>query len=205
MSATAAVDYNAMDDDAFRAEARAFFESEYPENLRFLPRRLTWAESKPWWMALSKKGWLAPNWPVEHGGTGWTPMQHYIFAAEMAAASAISAVAVSNSPASRCTPAPKASQAGVNDLSLNGMSARQRAMSAPRMNVGKARKAPKWKVSPRVMPSGWSPAAAMAMAIRCGSGAKAGWARRRWKPWRGPMLSAPWNSIAARRCGRSKV
>ena len=40
MSATAAVDYNAMDDDAFRAEARAFFESEYPENLRFLPRRL---------------------------------------------------------------------------------------------------------------------------------------------------------------------
>ena len=79
MSATAAVDYNAMDDDAFRAEARAFFESEYPENLRFLPRRLTWAESKPWWMALSKKGWLAPNWPVEHGGMGLEPGKLIIY------------------------------------------------------------------------------------------------------------------------------
>ena len=68
-----------MDDDAFRAEARAFFESEYPENLRFLPRRLTWAESKPWWMALSKKGWLAPNWPVEHGGMGLEPGKLIIY------------------------------------------------------------------------------------------------------------------------------
>lgn len=82
MSATATatkVDYNAMDDEAFRKEARAFFESEYPEKLRFLPRRLTWEESKPWWLALSKKGWLAPNWPVEHGGMGLEPGKLIIY------------------------------------------------------------------------------------------------------------------------------
>ncbi len=79
-AATAAkVDYNAMDDEAFRREARAFFENEYPENLRFLPRRLSWVESKPWWLSLSKKGWLAPNWPVEHGGMGLEPGKLIIY------------------------------------------------------------------------------------------------------------------------------
>ena len=46
----AAVDYNAMEDEAFRQEARAFFEKDYPAELRFMPRRLTWDESKPWWL-----------------------------------------------------------------------------------------------------------------------------------------------------------
>ena len=53
---SAAIDFNAMDDEAFRAEARSFFESEYPAELRFMAGRLSWAESKPWWMKLSKKG-----------------------------------------------------------------------------------------------------------------------------------------------------
>ena len=25
-----------------------------------------------WHRILHKKGWVAPRWPVEHGGTGWT-------------------------------------------------------------------------------------------------------------------------------------
>ena len=83
MSATAQVDYNAnfneMSDEAFRAEAREFFEKEYPQNLRFMPRRLSWDESKPWWMTLSNKGWLAPNWPVEHGGMGLDPAKLIIY------------------------------------------------------------------------------------------------------------------------------
>ncbi len=29
--------------------------------------------------ALDRKGWAVPHWPVEHGGTGWTPVQRYIF------------------------------------------------------------------------------------------------------------------------------
>ena len=31
-----------------------------------------------WHRILHKKGWVAPRWPVEHGGTGWSDMQHYI-------------------------------------------------------------------------------------------------------------------------------
>ena len=29
--------------------------------------------------ALAAKGWLCVNWPVEHGGPGWTTNQKYIF------------------------------------------------------------------------------------------------------------------------------
>ena len=80
MSATAQqVDCNAMSDEAFRVEAREFFEKDYPEHLRFMPRRLTWDESKDWWVKLWKKGWLAPNWPVEHGGMGLDPGKLIIY------------------------------------------------------------------------------------------------------------------------------
>lgn len=72
-------DWNAMTDDAFRMELRTFFENEYPDHLRFLPRRMTWAESKDWWVKLSKKGWLAPNWPREHGGMGLDPGKLIIY------------------------------------------------------------------------------------------------------------------------------
>jgi alkylation response protein AidB-like acyl-CoA dehydrogenase len=34
------------------------------------------------------KGWLVVDWPVEHGGPGFTPSQRYIFGMEMAAAGA---------------------------------------------------------------------------------------------------------------------
>ena len=71
--------WNAMSDDAFRAEARAFFENDYPDNLRFMPRRLSWVESKDWWLKLSKKGWLAPNWPIEHSGMGLEPGKLIIY------------------------------------------------------------------------------------------------------------------------------
>jgi len=63
-------DWNALTDDQFRAEARAFFESEFPEKFKFLPRRMRWHECRDWYLKLSKKGWLAPNWPREHGGMG---------------------------------------------------------------------------------------------------------------------------------------
>jgi len=32
---------------------------------------------------LHRKGWSVPHWPVEHGGTGWSPVQRYIFDLEM--------------------------------------------------------------------------------------------------------------------------
>ena len=32
-----------------------------------------------WTRVLNKKGWAAPNWPIEHGGTGWNLIQRHIF------------------------------------------------------------------------------------------------------------------------------
>lgn len=35
-----------------------------------------------WQAILVKKGWAVPQWPVEHGGTDWTPSQKYLFSKE---------------------------------------------------------------------------------------------------------------------------
>jgi len=65
---TAAPDYNAMSDEDFRREIRAFFEAEYPQHLRYILHRARWHEMKGWWRKLCEKGWIAPNWPREWGG-----------------------------------------------------------------------------------------------------------------------------------------
>ena len=39
--------------------------------------------------ALHRKGWSVPHWPVEHGGTGWTPVERYIFDLECGKAGAV--------------------------------------------------------------------------------------------------------------------
>jgi hypothetical protein len=72
-------DWNAMSDEAFRAEARAFFENEFPAEFKFLPRRMRWSECRGWYLKLSKKGWIAPNWPREHGGMGLSPSKLLIY------------------------------------------------------------------------------------------------------------------------------
>jgi hypothetical protein len=72
-------DWNALSDEAFRAELRAFFAAHYPKELRFLPRRLRWAECREWYHTLSRKGWIAPNWPREHGGMGLDPGKLIIY------------------------------------------------------------------------------------------------------------------------------
>ncbi|WP_101758038.1 acyl-CoA dehydrogenase family protein [Oceanicoccus sp. KOV_DT_Chl] len=35
-----------------------------------------------WQAILVAKGWAVPQWPVEHGGTDWTPSQKYLFSKE---------------------------------------------------------------------------------------------------------------------------
>lgn len=75
-------DYNQMSDVAFRAEVRGYFEQHYPAQLRFVPRRLRWVEIKGWYLALSAKGWIAPNWPREYGGMGLDPQKMLIFLEE---------------------------------------------------------------------------------------------------------------------------
>jgi alkylation response protein AidB-like acyl-CoA dehydrogenase len=66
------VDYNVMDEGAFRALLRTFIEQECPAHLRFQARRIRWPEIEPWTRKLARKGWLAPAWPVEFGGMGLT-------------------------------------------------------------------------------------------------------------------------------------
>jgi alkylation response protein AidB-like acyl-CoA dehydrogenase len=43
---------------------------------------LTKEQSLLWHRILHKKGWIAPSWPKEYGGPGWTLAQRYIFEQE---------------------------------------------------------------------------------------------------------------------------
>jgi alkylation response protein AidB-like acyl-CoA dehydrogenase len=80
-------------DEAFRDEVRAFLAEALTPQMREAGRRVTSvfndpSHSLPWQAKLHAKGWVAPSWPVEYGGTGWTEMQRYIFASECARAGA---------------------------------------------------------------------------------------------------------------------
>jgi alkylation response protein AidB-like acyl-CoA dehydrogenase len=83
MAASAAVDYNALSDDVFRREVRAFLESRYPQELRFLPRRARVPEMRAWWQTLYQKGWIAPNWPRDLGGMGLDAGKMVIYLEEL--------------------------------------------------------------------------------------------------------------------------
>nr|WP_295469448.1 acyl-CoA dehydrogenase family protein [Mesorhizobium sp.] len=76
-------DMNALRDEEFRAELRAFLHAAYPEHLRYLDRRPTIAEIRPWLDALARKGWLAPHWPREHGGMGLSIGKYLIYYDEL--------------------------------------------------------------------------------------------------------------------------
>ena len=75
-----------VEEQAFQAEVRVFFENEFPAEYRSKVEgniRLSKEEIVNWQKILFKKGWAAPSWPVEHGGTGWTQTQRHIFSTEM--------------------------------------------------------------------------------------------------------------------------
>lgn len=76
-------DWPTLDEAAFRACARDFFDSRLPRELRFIPRRLGWAEIGDWYLTMSREGWLAPTWPARHGGMGLTSAQLIIYFEEM--------------------------------------------------------------------------------------------------------------------------
>lgn len=78
---------------AFQAEARQFFTDTLDDDLR---TQLEGAEASPnlkeamieYQRRLNAKGWMAPGWPVEHGGQDWSMSQHFIFNAERGKAGA---------------------------------------------------------------------------------------------------------------------
>lgn len=70
---------------AFRQEVRDFVQAELPADIRakvFKHQRLDKMDYLRWHRILAKKGWGAPTWPVEFGGTGWNPLQRLIFEIE---------------------------------------------------------------------------------------------------------------------------
>ena len=82
-----------QEDSDFRDEVRAFLHDNLTPELANAGKLTTsvFIEpqfSLPWQRILHARGWAAPAWPVEYGGTGWSEMQRYIFASECARAGA---------------------------------------------------------------------------------------------------------------------
>jgi alkylation response protein AidB-like acyl-CoA dehydrogenase len=78
------MDWNALDDDEFRIQVREFIDTNCPQRLKNHPRRIPgWSTTKEWYLALSKKGWLAPAWPRRYGGMELTPAKILIFTSEV--------------------------------------------------------------------------------------------------------------------------
>ncbi|RBP16464.1 pimeloyl-CoA dehydrogenase large subunit [Roseiarcus fermentans] len=74
------------DELAFRGEVRAFVRDNLPASIReksVAGRRLAKDDYVRWTRILAAKGWSVPHWPVEWGGTGWSPVKQSIFLDEV--------------------------------------------------------------------------------------------------------------------------
>jgi alkylation response protein AidB-like acyl-CoA dehydrogenase len=71
---------------AFRDEVRGWLRANLPADLREKVEsyaHLSKEDLLRWHRILAKKGWVAPAWPKEWGGTGWNVVQRYIFEEEL--------------------------------------------------------------------------------------------------------------------------
>jgi len=71
---------------AFREEVRAFIAERLPADIRRKVQAgdpLVKDDYARWHRILSERGWVAPSWPQQYGGTGWTPVQKHIFEEEI--------------------------------------------------------------------------------------------------------------------------
>jgi alkylation response protein AidB-like acyl-CoA dehydrogenase len=76
---------------AFRDEVRAWLLTNLPRDLREKVenyQHLSKDDLMRWHRLLGEKGWVAPAWPKEWGGTGWNVVQRYIFDEELGFAGA---------------------------------------------------------------------------------------------------------------------
>jgi alkylation response protein AidB-like acyl-CoA dehydrogenase len=73
-------------DEAFRQEVRQFLRKHLPVAMAertycgFTPPLKR--DLQDWNRILFERGWAAPHWPVEYGGTGWSALQQHIFEEE---------------------------------------------------------------------------------------------------------------------------
>lgn len=75
------------EDHAFRQEVRDFIAAEFPAELRAVAdagREFSREQMVSWHKTLSARGWLAPAWPEEYGGTDWPAHWPFILEEEMA-------------------------------------------------------------------------------------------------------------------------
>ena len=71
---------------AFRQEVRDWIPSAMPHEMRQKAEdgaEFEHSEIMDWHKILHQKGWIAPNWPEEVGGTGWDVAQRFIFQDEL--------------------------------------------------------------------------------------------------------------------------
>ncbi len=76
------------DNLVFRDEVRSFLDDHLDQSVSDLVKlghSVPKETQDQWTRTLNLKGWAAPNWPVEVGGTGWTMVQRHIFDVEMKA------------------------------------------------------------------------------------------------------------------------
>ena len=90
------MDTRLSDEDlTFQQEVRQFLSEAWDKEVAATCKnRSTMKEGvEEWQRRLYRKGWMAPHWPVEHGGTDWSVTQKFIYNSERAAAGAPEAVA----------------------------------------------------------------------------------------------------------------
>ncbi len=79
------------EEEAFRAEVRAFLADGLPARLAEKVRtgqHMGKADFEQWHAILNQRGWLANHWPQQYGGPGWSAVQKFIFENECALAHA---------------------------------------------------------------------------------------------------------------------
>ncbi len=77
------------EDLAFRDSVRAFLDQNLPADLQQKVRkhlRLDKDDYVRWHRILARQGWVAPGWPVEFGGPGWSPVERHLWEEECARA-----------------------------------------------------------------------------------------------------------------------
>ena len=81
------MDINFSDaDNQFRQEVKDYLENKYPKHVKEKQNngeQLTKQDMIDYHKSLFEQGWAGYNWPVEYGGTGWSPTQIYIFQEEL--------------------------------------------------------------------------------------------------------------------------
>jgi len=76
--------HDSPDEAVFRLDVRTWLEANLPAALRGRTNRPPPAELMPWYRTLSRKGWIAPHWPKQHGGMGATLNEQIIMTEELA-------------------------------------------------------------------------------------------------------------------------